>query len=167
MAGMGLPPRLLGEGEYEVLHLHTHWKNMIGPSFLLLLTAVGSGVALALIPSDWQPWAGYVLAVVALVAVVVGFVIPLLAWRTTTYTLTNRRVITRRGIISKFGHDLPLQRISNVNYEQDLLDRILRCGTLVFTTSAEAPVVLEDIPQIEAVHVRVSNLLFAGEGPTE
>ncbi|MBK8461199.1 MAG: PH domain-containing protein [Micropruina sp.] len=164
---MGLPPRLLGQGEHEVLHLHTHWKTMIGPGLVLLLAGTLTGVALAFVPADWQPWAGFVIALVAVVALVIGFVVPLLTWRTTTYTLTNRRMITRRGIISKAGHDLPLQRISNVSYEQDLLDRILRCGTLVFTTSAEAPLVLSDIPGIEAVHVQVSNLLFANGGPRE
>ena len=47
-----------------------------------------------------------------------------------------------------------------IAYERSLTDRIFGCGSLVFTTSAEAPVVLHDIPQVEEVGVEVSNLLF-------
>ena len=34
------------------------------------------------------------------------------------------------------------------------------CGSLVFTTSAEAPVVRHDIPKVESDGVAISNLLF-------
>ena len=89
-----------------------------------------------------------------------AYLLPLLRWRTTTYTLTNHRLITRSGIITKVGHDLPVARITNVTYERSLTDRMFGCGSLVFTTSAEAPVVLHDIPKVESVGVAISNLLF-------
>lgn len=94
-----------------------------------------------------------------------GWLVPLLRWRTTTFTLTNHRLITRRGIITKTGHDLPLSRISNVAYERSLTDRMFGCGTLVFTTSAEAPVALRDIPDVENVGVTISSLLFSADSP--
>mgnify|MGYP002148486531 CR=1 FL=1 len=56
--------------------------------------------------------------------------------------------------------DLPLTRINNVAYERSLTDRMFGCGSLVFTTSAEAPVVLNDVPKVEEVGVAISNLLF-------
>lgn len=34
------------------------------------------------------------------------------------------------------------------------------CGSLVFTTLAEASVVFKDVPKVEEVGVAISNLLF-------
>ena len=69
-------------------------------------------------------------------------------------------LVTRAGILNKVGHDVPVARITNVAYERSLSDRVFGCGSLVFTTSAEAPVVLTDIPKVEEVGVAISNLLF-------
>ena len=76
------------------------------------------------------------------------------------YLDANHRLITRAGILNKVGHDVPVARITNVAYERSLSDRVFGCGSLVFTTSAEAPVVLTDIPKVEEVGVAISNLLF-------
>ena len=97
---------------------------------------------------------------VFVVLVVWLVLIPFLKWVTSTYTVTDRRIITRRGILNKTGHDLPLRRINNVNYERSLTDRILGCGTLVLETAAGQPLVLHDLPRVERVHVLINNLLF-------
>ena len=163
MDAMGLPTKLLGENEQVILHLRTHAKALVLPALVLLVAAIASGFAVALVPDTWQPWGGWTILVLALLVVIVWVVVPFLRWMTTTYTLTNRRIITRRGIITKKGHDLPLTRINNAAYERGLLDRILGCGTLVLTTAAEAPVTLEDIPDVERVHVVMTELLFSGD----
>jgi uncharacterized membrane protein YdbT with pleckstrin-like domain len=160
---MGLPERYLGEGERQLLHLRTHVKKLVGPVVVLLLTSGVFGALVALTPSAWNPAALWVEAGVALLVVVVWVLMPFLRWRTTTYTFTNRRIITRSGILNKTGHDLPLSRINNVAYERSLLDRIFGCGTLVLTTAAENPVTLDDIPHVEDAHVMMTELLFDSE----
>lgn len=142
--------------------MRTHGKALILPVIWLILLAAVVGAGLALLPADWRPWSIYVLLGLALVLMVPLVLLPFLRWLTTTYTMTDRRIITRRGILNKTGHDLPLRRINNVAYERDLLDRILGCGTLVFTTAAETPVTLPDVPQVERVHVQMTELLFGG-----
>ena len=119
---MGLPPELLGAGEVEVLSLRTHVKALFIPAVVLVLVAVAIGVSFAL-PSDVQPWANWVVLAVGVLALIFWVLVPFLRWATTTYTFTNRRIITRRGIITQSGHDLPLSRIVNVAYSRDLLDR--------------------------------------------
>ena len=81
--------------------------------------------------------------------------LPFLRWRTTTYTITNRRLITRSGILNKVGKDLPLNRINEVSYERSLMDRILGCGSLIVQTAAEdGTIVLKDVPDVEHVNLR-------------
>ena len=68
---------------------------------------------------------------------IVWFVLrPFLIWLTATYTITTRRLITRHGVITRRGHDIPLSRISDVAYEKDLIDRLLGCGTLVISDAS-------------------------------
>jgi len=162
---MGIDPQLLGQGEVEVLSLRTHAKALIRPALVLLLIAVVVGVAFALLPPAWVAAAWWALVVLALIAVALWVVAPFLRWWTTTYTFTNRRIITRRGIINKSGHDLPLSRINNVAYNRSLTDRMFGCGSLELTTAADEPVVLDDIPDVEHVHVVMTELLFSGTDP--
>ncbi len=162
---MGLPSGLLGQGEVEVLHLRTHAKALIAPALVLLLAVVATGLAFAFLPASMLPWGAWVAVALAALVIVIWTVVPFLRWLTTTYTFTSRRIITRRGIINKSGHDLPLTRINNVAYERSLSDRIFGCGTLRLTTAADEPVVLADIPDVERVHVVMTELLFAGDDP--
>lgn len=157
---MALSRRLLGPQEDELIHMRTHPKALVGPVLVLIVVVAGEGTALGLMPPDlgaWVPWAVVVLGAVLLV---IGTVIPWLRWLTTTYTVTTRRIITRRGIFTRTGHDLPLARINDVSYERSLLDRMLGCGTLVLTTAADAPVTLSDVPHVEQVHLEMNEVLF-------
>ena len=160
---MSLPRRILGADEDVILHLRTHGKDLVLPVLGLLVLAAATWAGMVLMPQGWHPVGPWVLAVVIGIFLIFVVVIPYLRWRTTTYTLTDRRVITRRGIIHKSGHDIPLSRINNVTYDRSLMDRILGCGTLNLTTAAEEPVTLHDVPDVERVHVVMTELLFGDE----
>lgn len=160
LLGMGIPKRLLGSDEQIIYHLRTHIKRILGWLLLGLLIVIAAIVGALLLPSDWQPIGSWVLFGLAVILLVPLTLVPLLKWVTTTYTITNRRIITRAGILNKTGHDIPLGRISNVSYDRSFIDRIFRCGTLILETSADNPLLLDDIPQVEKVHVRITELLF-------
>lgn len=166
---MGLARKLLGENEVEVIHTRTHAKVLAWPAllFLILCFAVGAvlGVLTPRLDVTVRPWAVGAVWIVALVVVLAGCVAPFLRWWTTTYTITNRRLITRKGILNRTGHDLPLARINDVSYDRSLIDRMLGCGSLTLTTAAEQPVTLHDIPQVEKVHLDLTELLFGAHQP--
>lgn len=155
----------LGRDERVVVDVRTHAKVLILPTVTLLATGIVVGAGLALQPAAWRPWGTWVLAGIAAVVTVWGVLLPWLRWLTSNYIVTNRRIITRRGIITRTGHDLPLRRLNNVNFERGLLDRILGCGTLVLETAAGQPVVLPDVPDVERIHVTINELLYADGGP--
>ena len=160
---MSLPRKILGADEDVILHLRTHGKYLVAPVLGLLLLAAITWLGMAFMPVSLQPIGPWALGIIVGILILFLVVIPYLRWRTTTYTLTDRRVITRKGIISKSGHDIPLSRINNVTYQRSLMDRILGCGTLELTTAAEEPVTLHDVPNVERVHVVMTELLFGDE----
>src|SRR5690606_41687128 len=97
MVGMGLPAKLLGADEHVVLHMRTHGKALILPALVLVLCGALIGVGLAVVPMDLRPVGQYFIVAIGLVLILWWSVAPFLRWLTRTYTLTNRRLITRSG----------------------------------------------------------------------
>ena len=159
---MGISKKLLSDGEHVVVSVRTHPKALIGPVALLILVVAGVITAAMMQPDN--SIVALVAGVVAVPVVVVWVLIPFLRWMTSTYTVTNRRLITRQGILSRTGRDIPLFRINDVAYEKGLLDRLLGCGTLIISDATEkAGVVLPDIPHVEQVQLQISELLFTND----
>ena len=103
-----------------------------------------------------------VILVIAAAVVIWWVVIPFLRWLISTYTFTNRRLITRKGLLTRRGHDIPLNRISDISYEKGLIDRIFGCGTLVISDASETGrVELHDIPRVEEVQLVLNDLVHA------
>lgn len=153
---MGISSKLLNEGETVVLHTRTHVKALLLPLVVLVLGLAVGGVVQVELPG--------VAALVVWILVVVAFlwwvVRPVLVWASATYTVTTRRLITRRGVITRRGHDIPLSRISDVAYELGPIDRMLGCGTLVISdASTHGRVVLHDIPDVEETQRKIHELL--------
>ena len=153
--------RLLGPDERVVLRMRTHAKAMVLPAALLVLDGAVLGVGTALVPSDYRPTGQLAVAVAVAALAFWTSVLPFLRWRNRTYTLTNHRLITREGILSRTGHDLPLMRVNDVSYQRSLTDRMLGCGTLYVQTAAEGALVLSDVPDVQHVHLTMTELLFA------
>jgi membrane protein YdbS with pleckstrin-like domain len=159
---MGISKKLLFEGEYVVLSVRGHGKALIWPVAVFVLVMAGVITALMLKPNDTIIASG--VAVVAVPLLIVLSLVPFIRWMTSTYTVTNRRLITRQGILTRTGRDIPLFRINDVAYEKGLLDRLLGCGTLIISDATEkAGVVLPDIPHVEQVQLQISELLFAND----
>jgi membrane protein YdbS with pleckstrin-like domain len=159
---MGISKKLLFEGEYVVLSVRGHGKALIWPVAVFVLVMAGVITALMLKPNDAIVASG--VAVVAVPLLIALSLIPFMRWMTSTYTVTNRRLITRQGILTRSGRDIPLFRINDVAYEKGLLDRLLGCGTLIISDATEkAGVVLPDIPHVEQVQLQISELLFAND----
>ena len=156
---MAIDKDLLNEGETIVVSTRTHPKALLLPILALVVL-----LAIGVVAQTQIDQSTVVLVIWALVAVgVVWFVLrPFLIWYTATYAITTRRLITRHGVMTRRGHDIPLSRISDVAYEKDILDRLLGCGTLVISdASTHGQVALPDIPKIEKVQRDLSDLLHS------
>jgi uncharacterized membrane protein YdbT with pleckstrin-like domain len=154
---VAFPSKLLNPGEHVVVSTRTHPKALIGPVLVLVVVAAAIIALSTLTDSTAAGVAAGVVAALTLVWFLVG---PFLRWYTTTYTFTNRRFIKRSGFISKEGRTIPLNRISGVDFEIGVVDRVFGCGTLVVSdASTDGSVELHDIPRVEQVQLQVSDEL--------
>ncbi len=160
LSPVAISPKLLTDGESVVVDTRTHPKALIGPGLVLIVTLA---VAIFLDRLVDNGVVSLVIWILAAVVVVWWVLRPFLDWLTSTYTITTRRLITREGLIARKGHDIPLQRISDVAYDMGIIDRMLGCGTLVISdASTHGSVRLHDIPQVEQVQRQLTELLGSG-----
>lgn len=158
---MAINPKNLNPGETIVFSTRTHIKALVIPALVLIVVAGAAGYLLQATHNKAHQNISWDIIAVASIGIVFWFTVrPFLNWLTATYTVTNRRLTTHTGVISRSGHDIPLSRISDVSYEKGLLDRLLGCGTLVVKDASELGVKLPDVPRVEEKQRVLSDLLF-------
>ncbi|OZM75067.1 hypothetical protein CFN78_02505 [Amycolatopsis antarctica] len=155
---MAYPEDLLSEGEYVVVHKHPHFKMLVVPIVILLVT-LGLGIWLGILAQDvappWDLVSLIAIGVVGLVLIIWLFIVPFMRWRTTHFIVTSDRVIAREGVIKRTGIDIPMSRINSVQFEHGLLDRVFGCGTLLIESASDEPLKFDDIPKVEQVHTHI------------
>jgi uncharacterized membrane protein YdbT with pleckstrin-like domain len=162
----GIPKRLLADDEQVVMALRPHWKEMVGPVLVLLITCPAATYVATVVPDgSAQKWLRLAVLVVAALIVLRFTVWPFLKWLTTSYTVTDRRIITRVGVVARTGRDMPISRVNDVTFSHSgLLERLLGCGTLVVESAGErGQLVLRDVPHVEEVQRDVYRLAEADE----
>lgn len=152
--------------EQTLFSSRTHAKILVPALFIqgLLL-----GVHLVL-PSLWPDETGigpvddygqltvHALVLLLELTYVVG---PLLRWWHSVFTITDRRVSMSWGMFTKHSRELAISRITHVNIERGLLDRLFGCGTIVLRDAASIePVRLADVPHVHQVRQLVDDLRF-------
>jgi uncharacterized membrane protein YdbT with pleckstrin-like domain len=161
---MGYPNNALAPGERLLVHHHPHWRLLAVPVLTLLAATTIAGVLGGLAQSNLDGIARTVAEAAVLVAwaviVIWRFGIPLVRWSTTHFIVTDRRVLVRYGVLRRSGVDIPLNRISNVQFRHGLMDRILGAGTLIVGSASEGPLEFDDIPYVQSVHMTLYNEVF-------
>ncbi len=121
----------LSPGEQVIFEGHPSWRAILG--FYLkgiLIAAVLAAIAKLAGASSTVVFL-IVLVLIAL-TVLVGFVKRV----ATTYTITNRRLNIKRGIVSREIQETRLERVQNVNYRQSVYQRLMQIGDVDFDTAA-------------------------------
>jgi len=122
------PPKLINEGETLVLDLKPHWwffwKHIVAGAILLVVVVLWSSTLG--VGNDFSKT-----TISAAILIYLGFVVvKYFAWTYTHFVLTDRRVISRSGIVSKRGTEIPLDRINNIDFSQRIWERVIGAGDL-------------------------------------
>ena len=158
---MGYPTKMLNPGEQVAIDVRPHWKYLFLPA---AATTVALAGAIAALVSQVPQWAEIALGAVLLVCVVWLFG-RYLRWTTTTFVVTNERLVMRRGVLKRSGREILLDRLTDISYNQTLSDRILRCGdVLIESPGRDSPEVFPDLPRPITIQNEIYRLINARHG---
>lgn len=131
---MAFPKRFLTEGEEIAVAVRPHWIALVWPVTVAVVIAAGVIFALTKIDN----------ATAKLVILGAGLLLfafyPLrwfIRWATSHFVVTNERLIHLRGLIAKGSMEIPLQRINDVRFDQNIIQRILGAGNLIVESAGE------------------------------
>ncbi|AFT99126.1 hypothetical protein NBRGN_045_00670 [Nocardia brasiliensis NBRC 14402] len=165
---MGYPEDVLAPEEQLILHRHPHWKMLFWPIVTLIVATALAGFAGGLASRkapEGTARTALLIAVLAiwLIIVVWRCVAPILGWKSTHFIITDRRVLVRQGVLTHTGIDIPMSRISSVQFRHGLFDRMLGTGTLIIESSSSEPLEFDDIPAVQRVHALLYHQVFEVE----
>jgi uncharacterized membrane protein YdbT with pleckstrin-like domain len=120
----------LSPGEQVLFEGHPSWRAILGFYLKGILVAIVLGVIANLVEGGTTAFV--VILVVLAITLLAGF---LKRWAT-TYTITNRRLNIKRGIVSREVQETRLERVQNVNYNQSVYQRLMQIGDVDFDTAA-------------------------------
>ncbi|HEY6655139.1 MAG TPA: PH domain-containing protein [Solirubrobacterales bacterium] len=151
----------LQPGERVIYQGHPSWRAILGFYIKGLLLAAAAAVLAGLI-NEGAGLGVVTFAVIAAIVVLAGFVKRV----ATVYTITDRRLNIKVGIISRKVQETRLQRVQNVNYNQGVYERVMQIGDVEFTTAGtdESNFVFAGVAQPEQVVQQVEHAtpLLAG-----
>jgi uncharacterized membrane protein YdbT with pleckstrin-like domain len=104
-----------------------HWIIYL-PGIAVLILAVLIEIGALMLPN-----LGFALEIVAAIVGVFALILLLREWFsqwTTEIVVTNRRVVYKRGFISRFTREMNMEKIESVAVDQTLIGRLLGYGTI-------------------------------------
>ena len=152
---VALPRKFLNDDEELLAELRPHWIFLFGPLF----TSIGVWAALIVLVILWRNAPSALNYPILIVAVIPGLWLlgRFVRWRSYVVALTSTRILVRQGILGRDTVQLRLQRITEVNIRQTLLERVLGTGSLLINVQGEDDTLTLEYMRKPAVVQRVLN----------
>jgi uncharacterized membrane protein YdbT with pleckstrin-like domain len=130
----------LQQGENVIYEGHPSWRSILhfyilGILAVIVVAAAAAGVSQVVEDEVKPAW----VAIAAIAALLILLLVGWLKRMSTDYMITDRRLIIRRGILSRHVDQTRVDRVQNVASSQSFLQRILRVGTVDFDTASNEP----------------------------
>jgi LPXTG-motif cell wall-anchored protein len=103
----------------------SRWKFLL--YYLVGILALAAGPAALIVTGD-RSQTGFILAGITMLAGLLILLSAVIRRNTTELVLTNRRIITKRGLISRDTVEMNLSKVESLHVNQSLMGRILNYG---------------------------------------
>ncbi len=152
---MALPRKFLNEDEELLAELRPHWIFLFGPLF----SSIGVWAALIVLVVLWHNPPGWTNYPIIIIALIPGLWLlgRYVRWRSYDVALTSTRILVRQGILGRDTVQLRLQRITEVNIRQALIERLLGTGSLIIDVQGEDDSMTLEYMRKPAIVQRVIN----------
>jgi membrane protein YdbS with pleckstrin-like domain len=155
---MALPRKFLNEDEELLAELRPHWIFLFGPLF----TSIGVWAAIIAIVIVWRNppgWTNYPFIILALIPGL-WLLGRYVRWRSYVIAITSTRILVRQGIVGRGTVQLRLQRVTEVNVAQTLIERLLGTGRVIIDVQGEDDAMTLEFVRKPVVVQRVINSLI-------
>lgn len=127
----------LNTDEELILELRPHWVGLTVPAVI-----AAGGLILLILGTVFRPDGSFGSAILLICILVflgtLGYLgWKYLVWNRTVFGLTSARVISRWGVLSKAGVEIPLERINTVLSNQSPWERMLGCGDITIESAGQ------------------------------
>ena len=133
---MPYPTKLLNRNEEVALDLRPHWWYF-GRQILTGIPLLIVVILLLNLDGGWVKTGASWVVVALVVAWAVWLGLKYLSWARTYFVVTNQRVVYRTGVVARKGAEIPLDRITNINFTQRMFERIIGAGNLEVQSAGE------------------------------
>lgn len=118
-------------GETALLHINRHplvlVKEVLSPTLVVLAISI----VLVLIKfSGTLRDLRWFIVLAMLLGLFVYLDIRYIIWRSVTYTITDQRILQRRGVLGKFTRSIGIARVQDVSTSQSLFGRLFHFGNV-------------------------------------
>ena len=103
----------------------SRWKFFL--YYLVGIVGLAAGPAALIITGD-RSQTGYIVAGITMLAGLLVILAAVIRRNTTELVLTNRRIITKRGLISRDTVEMNLSKVESLHVNQSLMGRLLNYG---------------------------------------
>jgi uncharacterized membrane protein YdbT with pleckstrin-like domain len=120
----------LREGERSVYQGHPSWRALAGFYLGGLVVAVAIFLIVGFLVDE--------VVIGVLAAALLAALTLLIGWFrrvSTVYLITDQRLRISRGVVRRDVQETRLDRVQNVNFNQSVVDRVLRVGSVDFDTA--------------------------------
>jgi uncharacterized membrane protein YdbT with pleckstrin-like domain len=155
----------LSPGEKVIFQGHPSWRAILGFYIKgLLITALVAAVIAAVTALFGDEVNTALVVIVGLIGIGLTILVGFIKRIATTYTITNRRLNIKRGIVSREVQETRLERVQNVNYDQSVFQRVMQIGDVDFDTAAgdDYNFIFAGVAQPEQVVEQVDRATRAG-----
>lgn len=142
--------------ERVVARLRPHVRRLVIPAILLIAIAGLYGYFAAWFDQGWE---NLLVLASALLAAILFFLLPLIAWLSRRYIVTTRRVVARRGVFVRVRQELLHSRGYDVVLSQGPLQLMFGSGTLRIAAGGETALTLRDVPRARVVQGALHDLM--------
>lgn len=147
--------------ESVIARLKPHRRALVFPTVLLLAVVFCLfyfGGRFLLRAAEWQQLAALIAAATLIVA---GWLIPLLGWASTSYTITTRRVVLRSGLLTRSRQELLHSRGYDVTVRRTVGQRLMGSGDVVMGAGPDHTVTMRDVASAGLVQEVLHDLVEA------
>jgi uncharacterized membrane protein YdbT with pleckstrin-like domain len=122
-------------GEEIIYQGHPSWRGILSFYLKGVLLSIAIALVVWLISGLFGDAEDGLASGILIAGVVLTVLIGFIKRISTEYTITDRRLHIKRGIIARHTQETQIHRAQNVNTHQSVIDRMLQVGTVNFDTA--------------------------------